>query len=54
MAECIATVEITANEYKNLIKDSENLRVLKNFIKNDRVITKTDLITLVDSMEVNE
>ena len=45
------TTTIEEREYESLIRQSEQLRIIKNFLALEEVYTKTDLITLVKAME---
>lgn len=45
------TTTIEEKEYESLIRQSEQLRIIKNFLALEEVYTKTDLITLVKAME---
>lgn len=44
-------VQVSDFEYEMLIRYKEQLEILKKFIKQDKVITKSEIITLIDAME---
>ncbi len=48
--ENISTVEISTEEYKKLIKDSEQLRILKNFAKDEKIFI-ADLLKVIEATE---
>lgn len=43
--------EMMLKEYENLIRESEQLRILKNYIRNESVICKSDAVHLINAME---
>lgn len=45
------TNTITQIRYDALLRDSERLRILKNFIRSESVVCKKDIIELVKAME---
>lgn len=49
----ISTVNITEDKHNKLIRESEQLRILKNFAKLDEVILKETVVTLIKAMEEN-
>lgn len=49
----IPSVDVPTEHFKNLIRDSEQLRILKNYCKLEEVITKSDILTLIKAMEVS-
>lgn len=49
-----ATTSITDNKYDALIRESEQLRILKNFIALETVYSKSEVATLVKAMEVKQ
>lgn len=48
-----ATTSITEDKYDVLIKESEQLRILKNFIKSENVYSKIEIEALIKAMEAN-
>lgn len=44
---------LTQSEYNKLIKHSEQLQILKNFIKRESTITKSEILNLINAMEEN-
>lgn len=46
-----ATTSLTQKEYDALIRESEQLRILKNFIALERVLCKSEIETLIKAME---
>jgi hypothetical protein len=49
-----ATVNIEEEQFKKLIRESEQLRILKNYCKLEEVITKGCIETLVKAMEAKD
>lgn len=49
-----ATTSITQNEYDALIRESEQLRILKNFISLEEVICKSQIEEVIKAMEVKQ
>ena len=49
---CTSTVNIKENQYIDLIRQSEQLRILKNFANNETVFM-SDLLKVIDAMEEN-
>lgn len=49
----IPSVDVPTEHFKNLTRDSEQLRILKNYCKLEEVITKSDILTLIKAMEVS-
>lgn len=47
------TVEITEAQYEKLIRKSEQLRILKDYVKYEKVITKNEILTLIEVLEGN-
>ena len=45
------TVEITEQKHNALIRESEQLRILKNFINQESTITKYEVLNLINAME---
>lgn len=50
---CGTTMETTEVKYDELIKEREQLRILKNFVKLEEVILKDTVLTLIKAMEAN-
>lgn len=46
------TITITKGFYANLIRQSEQLKILKEFVRSENTITKTEIINLIYAMEV--
>lgn len=46
-------IMLSQNEYNELIKQSDQLRTLKNYIKQDGTITKNEILNLINAMEAN-
>lgn len=49
----VSTVNITEEKNDNLVRESEQLRVLKNYCKLEEVILKEDVLKLIKAMEAN-
>lgn len=47
------TITITETKHDALVRESEQLRILKNFVQLDEVIIKDSIITLIKAMEGN-
>ena len=47
------TIETTENAYNALVRESEQLRILKNFINLESVYSKVEVQTLIKAMEAN-
>lgn len=45
--------EMMLEEYEKRIRESEQLRILKNYIKSEKVLTKADVEELIEAMEGN-
>ncbi len=45
--------EMMLAEYEKLIRESEQLRILKNYIRNEKVIYKSEAEYLINAMEGN-
>lgn len=43
-------MEISQEKYEKLLKDSEQLRILKNFAKNEKIFI-ADLLKAIEAME---
>ncbi len=43
--------EMMLAEYEKLIRESEQLRILKNFIRSEKVLCKSDAENLINAME---
>ena len=50
---CNTTIELTEGKHDHLIRESEQLRILKNLIKSDEVILKETVLALIKAMEAN-
>lgn len=50
----LPTVTIYIGAYASLVRDSENLRILKEYVRSEKVITKDEILTLIDAMEAND
>lgn len=48
---CNNTIDVPESEFYNLVKQSEQLRILKNYTKLENVIVKDDILTLIKAME---
>lgn len=48
---CGTSIEVTEEKYNELIKEREQLRILKNFIKQESTITKNEVTNLINAME---
>lgn len=46
-----ATTSLTQKEYDALIRESEQLRILKNFVVSEDVISKSEVERLIKAME---
>ena len=49
----IPTVNIAEVQFNCFIRDSEQLRILKNYCKLEEVLTKSEVLTLIKAMEAN-
>ena len=47
----VTSMEISEQKYDQLIKEREQLRILKNFINQESTITKTEVANLINAME---
>ena len=47
---CTSTVNIKENQYVDLIRQSEQLRILKNFAKDEKIFM-SDLLKVIEAME---
>ena len=47
------TMEITEDKYDELVRESEQLRILKNYIKLETTFTKSEVVNLINAMEAN-
>lgn len=45
------TIEVCEHNYNNLVRESEQLRILKNYARHENVIVKSDILTLIEAME---
>ena len=50
---CGTTTETTEAKYDALVRESEQLRILKNYTKLESTLTKSEIINLINAMEVN-
>lgn len=50
----MATTSVTQTEYDALVRKSEQLRILKNYVALEEVITKSQIETLIKAMEVEK
>lgn len=50
---CGTTIEVTEDKYNDLIREREQLRILKNYTKQESTITKNEIINLINAMEAN-
>ena len=48
------TITINIGTYAQLVRESEQLRILKNFVANEDVISKSEIERLVKAMEVEQ
>ena len=48
-----ATTSITKNKYDKFVRESEQLRILKNFVALEAVYSKDQIATLIKAMEAN-
>lgn len=48
------TVEITEAHYEDIVREREQLRILKNFIALEEVLCKSQIETLIKAMEVEQ
>ena len=46
----ISTVNIAEEQFKNLIKEGEQLRILKNYARLEEILTKGEILTLIKAM----
>jgi hypothetical protein len=46
------SMEITEAKYDALVREREQLRILKNFIKLESTLTKGEVLNLIAAMEV--
>lgn len=46
------TIETTEGNYNALVREREQLRILKNFIKLESTLTKGEVLNLIAAMEV--
>lgn len=49
----VSTVSIAEDKHDKLLRESEQLRILKNYCKQDEVLTKGEILTLIKAMEGN-
>ena len=47
----VTTVEIPESAFEEFVRQSEQLRILKNFIALEKVICKSEVETLIKAME---
>lgn len=47
------TIEVTEDKYEKLVREREQLRILKNFIKQENVLVKSEVETLIKAMEAS-
>lgn len=50
---CCTTIETTEAKYDELIAEREQLRILKNFVKIESTLTKSEIVNLINAMEAN-
>lgn len=48
------TIETTEEKYIALVRQSEQLRILKNFVRQENTIVKSEIINLINAMEAND
>lgn len=48
------TIETTEAKYETLIRESEQLRILKDYVRAEKVIMKSEVLTLIDVLEGNK
>lgn len=48
------TMEITEDKYNEFVRESEQLRILKNYIKLETTFTKSEVVNLINAMEAND
>ena len=48
------TVTIFTGVYGHLVRESEQLRILKNFVESDDVYSKDQIKALIEAMEVEQ
>lgn len=48
---CGTSMEITESKYDDLVRESEQLRILKRFAKLEEVYCKEQITTLIKAME---
>lgn len=48
------TIEINEARYDHLVKESEQLRILKNFVALEEVLVKSQIEHLIKAMEVKD
>lgn len=49
-----ATTSITDSKYDGLIRESEQLRILKNFVALEKVYSKSEIENLIKAMEAKQ
>lgn len=48
---CGTTIEVSESNYNDLVRKSEQLRILKNFVASEDVICKSEVERLIKAME---
>ena len=51
---CGTVMEITEHKHEELIRQSEQFRILKNYIKLESTFTKSEVINLINAMDMEE
>lgn len=46
------TMEITEAKYDELVRHSEQFRILKNYIRLETTLTKSEIVNLINAMEM--
>lgn len=47
-----AVMETTEAKYEWLVRQSEQLRILKNYIKLESTLTKSEIVNLINAMDM--
>jgi len=48
---CGTTIEVSESNYNALVRQSEQLRILKNFVALEEVIVKSQIVEVIKAME---
>jgi len=51
LTDIVATVSISKNEYEELVRDSEQLKIVKKFVKESKYANSNDVAILLNISE---